>query len=160
MNASDLLPGLIVHESAPPPMRPLFMLVALRGGHEWTIPAKYRVGFPTLDGAKLAGDRLLLSAAGWQRYRVFRLDDDLSGHTSGASGSPKSEPMEGDNKHLIEAMREVRERLLWHCDLDADEDDGSPEDAVAHVNGLCVKIIDAALQSGSARDATKGEDER
>lgn len=51
-------------------------------------------------------------------------------------------------------LRELRDRLTWHYDPNADESDLSPTDQVAHVNGLCVRAIDRAL---SADDRTHYE---
>jgi hypothetical protein len=43
---------------------------------------------------------------------------------------------------LREAIREIRELASEHYDPDADPADTSPEDNVAHVNGLIVKLCD------------------
>lgn len=51
----------------------------------------------------------------------------------------------GVHMDLRNALREIRELALWHCDEEADPADESPEDMTAHVNGLIVQTCDKAL---------------
>jgi len=45
----------------------------------------------------------------------------------------------------IETLEQIADLAAWHCDLDADPNDESPEDMVAHVNGLIVKLCCEAI---------------
>ena len=47
---------------------------------------------------------------------------------------------------LRAALREIIGLASLHMDPDADPDDTSPEDMIAHVNGLIVKMATEALQ--------------
>ena len=37
------------------------------------------------------------------------------------------------------ALERIRELASWHCDLAVNESDTSPDDQVAHINGLIVR---------------------
>jgi len=45
----------------------------------------------------------------------------------------------------IETLEQIADLASWHCDLDADPNDESPEDMVAHVNGLIVRLCREAI---------------
>ena len=53
-------------------------------------------------------------------------------------------------EHRFEQMRaaleRIRELASWHCDLAVNESDTSPDDQVAHINGLIVRECIDALQ--------------
>ena len=42
-------------------------------------------------------------------------------------------------KELLRTITEIKELALNHCDPDADENDTSPDDMTAHINGLIVQ---------------------
>jgi len=46
---------------------------------------------------------------------------------------------------LLAALEYAYEMLEWHTDDDADPNDTSPEDAIAHTNGLVRQRIRAAI---------------
>lgn len=48
-------------------------------------------------------------------------------------------------KRMRKALKEIRDLARWHADIDADPEDQSPEDAVAHVNGLIMQICSRAI---------------
>ena len=48
---------------------------------------------------------------------------------------------------LRAAAQQVRDMLGWHADDCADINDQSPDDATAHMNGICRQIIAAVLPS-------------
>ena len=41
---------------------------------------------------------------------------------------------------------EIAELVSWHCDQDADQSNESPEDNVAHVNGLVWQLCQRVLE--------------
>ena len=41
---------------------------------------------------------------------------------------------------LIELLVDVEDLASWHCDDNADPNDDSPDDNVAHINGLIVQV--------------------
>jgi len=45
-----------------------------------------------------------------------------------------------DREKMLEALRDIEDLAAWHYDPEADPLDTSPEDKVAHVNGLIVQI--------------------
>jgi len=47
---------------------------------------------------------------------------------------------------LVDSAKECSSLASWHFDPDADETNPSPEDMVAHVNGLIVSKLDNALK--------------
>tara|TARA_R110000868_G_scaffold277390_1_gene537179 strand:+ start:562 stop:831 length:270 start_codon:yes stop_codon:yes gene_type:complete len=53
--------------------------------------------------------------------------------------------LERQRDRLAEALRDVCEMAKWQYDEDADENNTSPDDMTAHINGLIVKKICAAL---------------
>jgi Lar family restriction alleviation protein len=55
-------------------------------------------------------------------------------------------------RELVDALTSVRERLSWHYDEEADPDNTSPTDMIAHVNGLCIKEIDKALALSAGKE--------
>ena len=49
-------------------------------------------------------------------------------------------------RKCVEALKRIRELAEWHFDPLADEQDLSPGDQTAHVNGLIVRECDMALE--------------
>jgi len=45
-----------------------------------------------------------------------------------------------------DTLEQIADLAAWHCDLDADANDESPEDMVAHVNGLIVRLCREAIE--------------
>jgi len=43
-------------------------------------------------------------------------------------------------------LKEIQDLVSWHCDFDAEEYDESPEDMVAHVNGIIYQKIERVLK--------------
>jgi len=48
------------------------------------------------------------------------------------------------NEELLQILKRIEELIEWHCDLEADENDQSPEDMHAHCNGLAMREIEKA----------------
>ena len=59
------------------------------------------------------------------------------------------------NSALLAACEAALELASWHFDPEADESSGSPEDMTAHVNGLIVKRMQAAIAAAKG-EATNG----
>lgn len=49
---------------------------------------------------------------------------------------------------LLDLLRDIQDRVAWHCDTDGDDDNKSPEDMTAHVNGVIWRKIQRALDGG------------
>jgi len=54
---------------------------------------------------------------------------------------------DGSSKRMQAALERIRELASWHYDPAVDESDTSPDDQVAHVNGLIVRACVEALES-------------
>ncbi len=53
-------------------------------------------------------------------------------------------------ERLTKALDQIVGIASWHHDEDASFDDPSPDDAVAHANGLVVRVAREALKGGGA----------
>lgn len=52
---------------------------------------------------------------------------------------------ERENLNLLITLQEIKDLASWHYDPDADPNNTSPEDNVAHINGLIVKLCEEGL---------------
>ena len=88
--------------------------------------------------------RKKLEEAGWQ---VGSAEDFLYPFPTFDPDGDDEPPKIWTNKprELILILREIKDLASWHYDPDADSLNTSPEDNVAHINGLIVKLCNEGL---------------
>lgn len=55
------------------------------------------------------------------------------------------EELEAQVERMTSALRDIQCRSAWHCDEKADVEDTSPDDMVAHTNGIIFQICKKEL---------------
>ena len=70
----------------------------------------------------------------------------------------RSEETQVDSTDLLAMIEDIESLADWHCDMDADPADTSPENMHAHCNGLILKTC-ARIKEWIANDLSEGSDE-
>ena len=55
-----------------------------------------------------------------------------------------------ENAEIFLILRKIENLAIWHFDEDADENNNSPEDMTAHINGLIVKLCRSITMTPNA----------